>query len=231
MNLAILVEGSETEPQVYRAWLRRLLPAMREVQAVADLSTDGYVLVKGMGIPSYVRRLAALLKDIDDHPGSVQALWICIDAEEATYEQRRRKVSDAIANGKVGTRLSITNPTLDIRILVQNCCIETWFLGHEAFARAGTQARAIVDYRRFYDVSERDPEQMPAKGGALRADFHLDYLQAMLAEHQQPYSKKNPGIVLDPSYFDALHKRCARTGHLPSFQALLDALRAAGAAV
>jgi hypothetical protein len=228
MNLVVLVEGSETEPQVYRAWLRHRLPVLREVHAVAHLSTDGYVLIKGMGIPSYVRRLAAVLRDIDDHPGRVQALWICIDAEEATYEQRYKKVSDAIVEGSAGTRLSTTNPALDIRILIQNCCIETWFLGHEGFARAGTQARDIVGYRRHYDVSVRDPEQMSAHGGASRPDFHLAYLQAMLNDHGR-YSKRNPGIVLDPSYFDALHKRCARTGHLPSFQTLLEALRAAGA--
>jgi hypothetical protein len=110
--------------------------------------------------------------------------------------------------------------------------VETWFLGHDGFARGATQSREIVAFRRFFDVSVDDPENMGKdRGYVTRASFHLAYLQAMLAEHRQPYSKKNPGIVLDPSYFDAMQKRCARTGHLPSFQALLEAFRATGAAV
>jgi hypothetical protein len=93
MNLVLLVEGSATEPQVYRAWLQQHLPALREVPTVGGLTTDGYVLVQGMGNPSYIRRIAALLRDIDDHPGKVQAFWICVDAEDATCEQRRDKVA------------------------------------------------------------------------------------------------------------------------------------------
>jgi hypothetical protein len=229
VNLVLLVEGAQTEPLVYEAWLQQRLPALRRVHNVADLTTDGYVLVVGGGNPSYVRRLAALLRDIDDLPGTVQALWICVDSEEATYEQRYEKVSHALAEGKVGTRLATTNPTLEVRILVQHCCIETWFLGHEGFARGATQSRDVVDFRRFFDVSTGDPEEM-SKGleYPTRQSLHLAYLKAMLAEHEKPYTKRNPGIVLDPSYLDALDARCARTGHMGSFRKLLSALFSAG---
>lgn len=230
MNLVLLVEGAETEPQVYRAWLQQRLPMLQEVRNVADLSTDGYVLVKGGGNPSYIRRIGALLRDIDDRPGVVQELWICVDSEDATREQRHDKVALAVAEGNEHTRLGLTNPVLQIRILVQHCCIETWFLGHDGLARAATQSRDIVAFRRFFDVSTEDPEQMGKDAGYVtRASFHLAYLRAMLAEHGRRYSKKNPEMVLEPSYFDALQKRCTRTGHLASFQELLGALCAAGA--
>lgn len=229
MNLVLLIEGAETERQVYEAWLHQHIPALRQVRNVADLTTDGYVLVVGGGNPSYVRRVADLLQDVDSHPGTVQELWICVDSDEATYEQRYEKVARALAEGKEGKRLSVTNPSLEVRILVQHCCIETWFLGHDGFARAATQSPEIVAFKRFFDVSTRDPEEMSkGLGYPTRQKLHLAYLQAMLAEHGRPYSKRNPGIVLEPSYFEALRKRCARTGHLASFQKLLDALRAAG---
>ncbi len=230
MNVVLLVEGEKTETQVYEEWLHHRLPALRPARNVADLTTDGYVLVAGMGIPSYERRLAALLRDIDKRPGAVQQLWICVDSDEATYAQRYAKVERHLAEGKEGTTLAWTNPALDVRILVQHCCIETWFLGHEAFARGATQSPEIVAFKRFFDVSADDPEEMSrGLGYPTRQSLHLAYLRAMLAEHGRPYSKRNPEIVCHPSYLDALQKRCARTGHLPSFRKLLDAFHAARA--
>ncbi len=231
MNLVLLVEGSETEPKVYEAWIRQRLPTLTRAADVAALTTDGYVLVKGMGLPSYEHRLKALLRDIDKRPGTVQQLWICVDSDEATREQRYAKVERALAEGKEGTRLAETNPALAVHILVQHCCIETWFLGHDGLARAATQSPEIVRFKRFFDVSTSDPEEMSkGLGFPTRQSLHLAYLRAMLAEHGRPYSKKNPDLVCHASYFDALHKRCERTGHLSSFQKLLAAFGAAGAA-
>ncbi|WP_437576431.1 hypothetical protein [Sorangium sp. So ce887] len=36
MNLVLLVEGAETEPKVYQAWLRHRLPALLRAANVAD---------------------------------------------------------------------------------------------------------------------------------------------------------------------------------------------------
>lgn len=229
MNLVLLVEGSETEPKVYQAWLRRCLPALQRVANVADLTVNGYVLVSGKGYPSCYGRIEALLRDIDDAPGKVDAFWLCLDSDEDTYEARYAEAKAAIDKAMQGTRLAKTNPSLDVRMIVQHCCIETWFLGHEGFLRAGPQSRALVEFKRFYDVSEGDPESMGKPPGYVtRQSFHLAYLQEMLVERSHRYSKRSPGVVLEPSYFDALRVRCARRGHLPSFQKLLDAVGALG---
>ncbi|AUX48050.1 uncharacterized protein SOCE26_095770 [Sorangium cellulosum] len=165
MNLVLLVEGAETEPRVYEAWLRHRLPALRREPNVADLTSDGYVLVSGKGYPSCYRRIAGLLRDIDEHPGLVQEFWICIDSDEDTYEARYAEVDRAVQEELRGTRMAKTNPSLTIRIIVQHCCIETWFLGHDGFLRAGPQSRQLVDFKRFYDVSADDLEQIPAYPG------------------------------------------------------------------
>jgi len=229
VNLVLLVEGSETEPRVYQAWLTLRFPALQRAATVADLTTNGYVLVSGKGYPSYARRIAGLLQDIDERPGKVHEFWICVDSDEDTYEARYAEVQRALEEGGRGTRLPRTNPSLEVRIIIQHCCIETWFLGHDGFLRAGPQSRDLVEFKRFFDVSADDPERMDRfPGYATRQSFHEAYLKAMLAERGHRYTKQHPRVVLEPSYFEALQARCARTGHLPSFQKLLDALDAAG---
>ncbi|WP_438025153.1 hypothetical protein [Sorangium sp. So ce233] len=165
---------------------------------------------------------------IDANPGRVQEIWICIDSDEDTYEARYAEVHRAVHAELQNTRMAKTNPSLEIRIIVQHCCIETWFLGHDGFLRQGPQSRQLVDFKRFYDVSSDDPERMATYPGYVtRTSFHLAYLKAMLAERSYRYSKQRPGVVIEPSYFEALRARCARTGHLASFRHLLDSLRAA----
>lgn len=229
MSLVLLVEGAETEPRVYEAWLHQRFPALPRAPTVADLTGDGYVLVSGKGYPSYARRLSGLLQDIDAHPGRVHSFWVCIDSDEETYEDRYAEVAQALHDAARGTTLPRTNPSLDLRIIVQHCCIETWFLGHDGFLRAGPQSRDLVDFKRFFDVSVDDPEQMGCHPGyPTRQSFHEAYLKAMLAERGHRYTKQRPRVVLEPSYFEALVRRCSRTRHLRSFQKLLEAFRAAG---
>ncbi|WP_437713799.1 hypothetical protein WMF45_47925 [Sorangium sp. So ce448] len=229
MNLVLLVEGAETEPRVYEAWLRHRLPALRRVPNVADLIADGYVLVSGKGYPSVYRRIAGLLQDIETNAGRVQEFWICIDSDEDTYEARYAEVHRAVQAELQGTRMARTNPSLEIRIIIQHCCIETWFLGHDGFLRAGPQSPQLVDFKRFHDVSTDDPERMGTYPGYVtRASFHLAYLKAMLIERSHRYTKQRPGVVIEPSYFDALRARCARTGHIQSFRRRLSAFETAG---
>ncbi|WP_437905759.1 hypothetical protein WME95_47205 [Sorangium sp. So ce327] len=78
-------------------------------------------------------------------------------------------------------------------------------------------------------MSTDDPERMGTYPGYVtRASFHLAYLKAMLIERSHRYTKQRPGVVIEPSYFEALRARCARTGHIQSFRRLLSAFEAAG---
>lgn len=234
MSLLLLVEGDETEPRVYEAWLAHRIPWLSRVANVVNLNSNSYVLVSGQGYPSILgkSRIGKLLEDIDNNPGKVKHFWICVDSDESTLEGRRSEVETAIREAKQNLSLQTTNPSLEIHIIVQHCCIETWFLGHDGFMRAGPQSRALVDCKRFYDVSADDPEQMGKPSGYVtRQSFHLHYLQAMLAERSHRYMKRRPGVILERSYLDALISRSERTNHLASFRRFLEALDAAETAV
>ncbi len=65
------MEGAETEPRVYEAWLRHRLPALHRVPNVADLIADGYVPER-QGLSLVLSQDAALLRDIEANPGRVQ---------------------------------------------------------------------------------------------------------------------------------------------------------------
>ena len=229
MNLVVLVEGAQTEPQVYTAWIALRAPALRPVGAIADLTTSGYVLVSGGGYPRYERAIAGLLEDMDDWPGRVNEFWICVDSDDEPCEARRAEVEKAVEKHKRDRRLSTTNPLLRVRILIQHCCIETWFLGNDRLMASDPKPGPLADLKQFWDVSVADPEEMGTyRGYPTRANFHTAYLRAMLAEHRIRYTKSRPGVVLEPSYLEALEARCLRTGHVPSFRRLLDALAAVG---
>lgn len=225
MNLVLLVEGAETEPKVYRAWIANRAPQLQSVSHVADLTNDQYVLVSGHGYPSCYRRLQGLLRDIADHSGKVSEFWLCLDSDEDSFKDRHDEATRAIEEAAAQVGLWQKNPLLKVRALIQHCCIETWFLGNSGFLRAGPQSRDLVEFKRFFDVSRDDPEAMGTfPGYVTKASFHVAYLKAMLAERGHRYSKCFPGVVREPAYLAALEKRCTQTDHLRSLHYLLGAL-------
>lgn len=171
------------------------------------------------------------MRELETRPGTVDHFWICVDSEESGFAERRAAVERAVEKAVHGTAFWARNPLLQLRIIVQHCCIETWFLGHRGFGRARPQSALLAEFKRFYDVSVADPEGMGCPPGYVtRQSFHERYLREMLLEHGKRYTKEHPGIVTDASYFDALVERCEETGHLGSFRHLLDAFAACGPA-
>jgi hypothetical protein len=92
VNLLLLVEGNQTEPRVYSTWIERRLPKLQRAENVAGLTANGYVLIRGNGYPSYLRRITGLLRDLQDNPGKVDCFWICVDSEDSTYEERHAEI-------------------------------------------------------------------------------------------------------------------------------------------
>ena len=156
--------------------------------------------------------------------------FVCLDAEEDSYNERYATVAG---------HLQALDPPFSFVVIVQNCCIETWFLGDRSILRPRPSTDELRDLLTHYDVSQDDPEAMPAKAGYdTRALFHQDYLKAIVRDRNEGrthdrirYTKRRVGYFGKPSHFCALVDRRNETGHLESFGHLVAALRELGAAV
>ncbi len=230
MNLYFMVEGKATERKVYRAWIEIAFPQLRRAERLEDVWQDTYRLFSIEGNTDNVGNINAALREIEAHNamaagtgrGVFDGLFVCVDAEDATAAQKQLEVEQLVA-GRV-------QPTLCYPV-IQNCCIETWFLGNRPMMkRQNIERQHLKDWKDFYDVSELCPEFMGKPFDYLnsKADFHLHYLQEMFRERGLSYSKRYPGIVKDPPYLKAIIERFESAGHLQSFGRLLSLWRELG---
>lgn len=220
MNVYFLVEGKRTERKVYPAWLGYLLPELRRVERLHDAVQNNYYLISGEGYPSL----------LDDHlPNAVEDvnrddrythLIVCLDADELTVADRRAEVLDCMK--RPASRLK---HKAELIVVVQNRCIETWFLGNRKIVTRAPQSQALRKYIDFFDVSQEDPEQMGTfQGFTTHARFHGRYLEEIFSERGIRYNKTRPGHVLEKPYLDELISRVQQQNrHLLTFQHFLDA--------
>ncbi len=234
MNLYFLVEGRRTEKRVYARWLPHVFPALNQVERFADVVADHYYIVSGGGQPAVLEEIGAALENICRRP-VIDHLFICVDAEDEDVDAKRAELGAEITRWRRTTRAGEYAPLLRVHAVVQNCCIETWFLGHTKMMKPQPSSSELARYKAFYDVRTTDPEAMPSINEAMpRAVFHGRYLRAMLEERcPEPrfrYSKRNPGVVTDRDYLTALGQRCRNTGHVASLAHLLETWRDMGGA-
>ena len=208
MNLYVLVEGEAAEKRIYRAWLSHCLPGITEVPSVSAIAKDHFYLLAGNGYPSYMDRIPRAIDDIVGH-GQIDHFLICVDAEDFT---RNEKVAE------IQTILDRCTYFRNTHIIVADCCIETWLLGHETIVRANPQNEALRAFKKHYDVRVYDPEEMPGTAEyQTRAQFHFEYLRAVFREQNLTYSKTRGGHWLEPGYYEALRTRWTKTRHIASF--------------
>lgn len=220
MKLYFLVEGRRTEKKLYKAWLGHCFPQFRAVDKPADLATDSFFILAGMGYPSYLQRIPSALEDSIQH--GANHLFICIDAEERSYAERRQEVLSLLENAAQGLRGKGLQYPGQVHVIVADCCIESWLLGHRKLVPRNPDA-ALAELKRFYDVSREDPERMGCPQGHPlgRAGFHLEYLRHVFRHHGQTFTKERPGIATEANYLAALRDRCLDSpAHLASFRVL-----------
>ena len=244
MNFLLLVEGEKTEPKVYKAWLSHLFPNIEFVRRPEDMTTHSCRIIPGNGYPNMVStpklggghsRLEACLLDILNFK-NVDYFFICVDSEEESYESRYEEISSRLEMFK--TRIGLDNcQSTEFHIIVQDCCIETWALGNSEIPNKN-QSKGISNnfklFQSYYDVLTNDPQEMqndpsqnihPERSFSTKARFHGAYLKEYLSEFGLSYSKKNPSVIADKKYLNALMKRCDSTNHLSSLKNLLDLWR------
>jgi hypothetical protein len=208
--------------KVYRAWLGYIFPLLRKVDRIEDIKTNNLYMITGYGYPSYKKRIIEALENINQL-GTVDHFFICIDTEEQSIEAKRTEIMGIISEGQAFH---------NCHIILQNCCIETWFLGHQKMLKRNPTDEKLRGFKSFYDVSVADPENMEHPSDyRYRAPFHLDYLKAMLHEQGLSYNKSNPGRVLERHYFDALIKRTTKTNHIQTFGSLIKLWKALGGVI
>ncbi len=226
MNLFFLVEGERTEPKIYKKWVGYTFPQLTFVNNIQNVTTDCYCIFSSGGYPKIFTDepspLEICLTDVTNH-GSIDHFFICLDSEEDDYQIRFNEVKTELETlKKVGIDPAIQTR---IHIIVQHCCIETWFLGNTKMLRKNPQSKKLSEFKKFYDVSVNDPELMDCPDGYLtKTSFHLDYLKEMLREKNPnlTYTKKYPGPTTEKAYLEALRQRCEKTEHLLTLKRLFD---------
>ncbi len=233
MKLYLLVEGRRTEKKLYRAWLGHCFPHLRQVDQPADLKEDSFFILAGMGYPSYLQRIPGALEDSVEH--GADHLFICMDAEERSYEERRQEVLELLEAHARTLRSQGRRYAGQTHVIVAHCCIETWLLGHRRLVPRNPSSTKLAELKQFYDVSRDDPERMGCPSGNLweRARFHVEYLRELFLHHGQSYTKERPGMATEANYLAAMRERCldssSTPAHLASFRALCETWSAMGA--
>lgn len=126
MKLYFLVEGRRSEPQIYRRWLKCVLPDLREVRHASELSGDGYRLRSAGGYPGILDRIGGSVEEVRSAGIRLDEFFVCLDSEEQSYDDRLAEVERVLQE---------LSPPFRFTVVVQNCCIETWLLGDRSLLR------------------------------------------------------------------------------------------------
>jgi hypothetical protein len=221
MNIYILVEGEETELQLYPQWLSYLLPELSRVNVFNQVVENNYYIFSGQGIPSIYNHTVNAIKDINALGDKYDYLIIALDADELSVEKRAERVLEKI--NETGIEL---NPNCQLEIIVHNKCVETWFLGNRNVYKRNPQNERFLEYSKHYNVEENDSELMERLPRFVTtSQFHEAYLREMLNEYNIRYRKSRPNEVLKRYYLKELIKRVQdEPTHLQSFSKFLSLL-------
>ncbi|MDX9704044.1 MAG: hypothetical protein RBU23_13515 [Candidatus Auribacterota bacterium] len=218
MNIYFLVEGRRTERKVYPKWITSLIPEMKEIKNAYLATEKNFYIFTGNGYPSLLDNHLRNSIDEINAIGNYNYFVICLDADEFTVDERENEVLHFINKNNLQL-----NTNTELVIIVQNRCIETWFLGNSKIYKRNPSSESLQEYVAFYNVGINDPELMGKFDGfETHADFHETYLSEMLAERNILYTKKNPRGVTDLSYLQQLIKRTTTKQHIKSFGNFYD---------
>ena len=213
MNVYFLVEGKRTEMRVYPKWLSSLAPRLNKVRFYHEVCTNQYVLFSGEGYPSLLNHLENAIEDVNVH-GNFDYFVVCLDVETRTPKELVSEINNYLQSKQI--RL---NPRTRFKIIFQNRCIETWFLGNRTFYKRSPQDSDLRGYIEHYDVHDHDPELMPKPSHfpLSIAEFHTSYFKKICGERNCTYTKTHPGIVTEETFLKALVQRYQDTKHIASF--------------
>ncbi len=219
MNLFFVVEG-QTEAKVYRAWLAHLVPHLKEVEDPHEVTENNYYLIYAGGQSAIKKLIADSIAEINQ-VGRYNYLIICLDAEESLVKSKKSEVYKHLVDCST-KGISLQNAKF--KLIIQNRCLETWFLGNRDMYPPNPYHSTLVDYlNNHYNASINDPEKMPKHPNfTTHADFHKNYFWLLVKEKKKHQRKGDLGPAVEPTYLNALQARIKATPtHLKTFQIFL----------
>jgi len=214
MNIYFLFEGKRTETKIYPKYLSYLIPELKQINNYEEIDKNNYYIFSSSGYPSVYDDIANAIYDINEN-NNYDYFVICSDAEEMGFEVAKENIEEILTENKLKKAIPV--------IIIQNVCIETWFLGNRKVFKENPQNDKLSDYIKFYNIKENDAENMGNNGKFNTiAQFHEDYLRLLLNERNMCYSKGKTDDVASKNYFDELVKRTETTKHLQSFKVFID---------
>jgi hypothetical protein len=196
--------------------LEFLLPELKRVRDYDEVIRNNYYLISGGGYPSIYHHLKNAIMEVNSLQ-KYDYLILCLDADESTVEERIQQINDYT----IREDLKLLN--CGFKIVIQNKCLETWFLGNRIVYPRQPHGHVFRQYAKFYNVSVNDPELMRLyKGFTSISLFHYRYLKEMLAERNIRYTKNNPKAVTDAPYIEQLIARVKDTDHLKTLKDFFD---------
>lgn len=220
MNLYFVLEGDRTEPKVFPKWLEIVLPHYNQVFLENKAVDNNYYMFNGGGIPSIYNHTVNAIKNINDTK-LYDKLIICLDGEEIGVEERKLELLSYIEDSEV----KLSN-FCELHIIVQEVCIETWFLGNRKIVTRNPQSQKLIEYIDYFNVRLEDPELMSLIPNSYRtrAQFHYSYFREVLKEKKISYRKNSSDVVQKKTYFKELVSRISETEHLRSFNTFYNLL-------
>lgn len=208
------MEGRHTEPKVYPKWLAYLLPMLTQVKRYDEAVANNYFMISGKGYPSMLsNHLKSSVEEINEI-GVYDYLVLCLDGDDVGVESRKKEVLEFMKEENI-----LLNENTKFEIIIQEKCIETWFLGNQSIFKQNPQNEKLASYVNFYNVKKNNPELMDKIPGFKDSvsGFHEEYFRLLLHERSVNYSKQMPGAVVEQYFLKAIQKRHQGTTHLQSF--------------
>lgn len=217
----MLVEG-KSEKTIYPAWLNHLLPEIKRVNSPQAVQSNNYYLFSSEGYPSVLNDIPNAVSDIKEI-NKFDYFIIAVDADELEVEERRKEVYDVI--NEIGNL-----DGLNIQIIIQNRCIETWCLGNMRIFPRHPSTNEFMLCNQHYRVLSDDPELMDRDKNVTqkttKAQYHEYYLNKMLKERNLNYSKGSGTRAVQPPYYlEELIHRVETTDHIKSFKEFILFIR------
>lgn len=216
MNIYVVVEGI-SETKVYPSWIKLVNKDLVRSDYIEDVIANNFYLIGGGGYPYIYAMIDNAILDTNDNL-QFDRLVIALDSEDYCLQDRYQAI-DSYVKAK--------NPRVNVKIIIQHFCFETWALGNEKIVPKIPSDTVLKAYKAIHDVRIKDPELLLelAESNLNRSQFAFQYLKLVIRDKGKhvTYSKNKPDVVSHQKYFEALKERLNTTGHISSFRNFLEA--------